>query len=137
MYQAQNINWLLRLSIEKSAIAEFSLLCKRAEYISRDTGWEEGASPGPRRTPLSFCFTHSRVESKGGRTETWKRRRKDAGAGRREIRQRAFDLHLDRHASWNSHSEKKKLFSTAPRLTALASALAAILHFTLALRFGR
>jgi len=91
-------------------------------------------------TPLSFCFTHSRVESKGGRTERGRRRRKNANAGRGEIRRRALDLHLGRHASWNSHSGKKLFYHTSPhRARFSAPLLFCILHWRwdLVVRFRR
>ncbi|XP_011876193.1 PREDICTED: uncharacterized protein LOC105566639 [Vollenhovia emeryi] len=79
---------------------------------------EEGASPEPRQSVSPF--------RSASRTPAWRARAAGrsveeaeegrASAGRGEIRRRAPDLHLGRHASWNSHSGKK-LFSTTPRLT--------------------
>lgn len=91
LYQAESviIDHFVCLSI-KIATAEFSVLCKRIEYISRDTEMAERKERVQSRgTPLSFCFTHSRVKSKGGRTE----RGRDGGRTRAQDEERFTGEH--------------------------------------------
>lgn len=52
--------------IKKTVTAEFSLLCKRTDYISQDTGREEGASPEPRQSIPLF--------RSASRTPAWRAR---------------------------------------------------------------
>lgn len=92
----------------------FSIMQKNWIYLARYRhDWEEGVNPEPRQYP-PFVPLHALPRGEQGRQdEAWKRRRKDANAG--EIHRRAPDLHLGRHASWNSHSGKKLFYHTSPR----------------------
>lgn len=69
-HQAGNINRSLCLSVDKTATVGFSIMQKNWIYLAetRPRGRSESRAEIV-RTPLTFCFTHSRVESKGGRTE--------------------------------------------------------------------
>lgn len=116
LYQTENVNRSFVCLSMKIATTEFSLLCKRIEYISRDRR--------PRRRSESRAeIVRIPPYRSASRTPAWrartagrrKRRRKDASAGRGEIHRRAPDLRLGRHASWNSHSGKKLFYHTSPR----------------------
>lgn len=116
MYQAQDISWPFYLSIDKTITAGFSLLCKRTEYISRDTdATKRKKRVHSRDSPYPpFVLLHALPREEQGRQDgAWKRRRKRAGRGK--IHRRAPDLHLGRHASWNSHSGKKLFYHTSSR----------------------
>jgi len=126
------LNCFVRLLIDLHHWAGFSLLCKRTEYISRDTGTaEKKASPKPRQSGTLF--------RSASRTPAWRAR----AAGRRKRRRKDEERFAGEHptstlvATHRGIRIRGRSSSTASRLTALASALTAVLHFTLTLRFGR
>lgn len=135
--QAENINRSLCLSVDKNRHCRiFSIMQKNWIYLARHRRRGRSESRAEIvRIPLSFCFTHSRVKSKGGRTEH--------GRGEGRTRTQDEERFTGEHptsalvATHRGIHIRGRSSSTTPRLAALASALAAILHFTLALRFGR
>lgn len=134
LYQARDINWLLRSPVDKSATAEFSLLCKRTEYISRDTGMAERKERVQRRdSPYPpFVLLHALPRGEQGRQDgAWKK----AEEGR-ERRTRRDSPESTRPPPWSprivefAFGEEALLYRTSPhRARFSAPLLFCILHW--------